>query len=69
MFSCALRGEFVCERSPGSNVTTEGFLRSYGHHKRFLVSKLTVWRIIQKYKVHGTISHLSGTGRPFKLTH
>ena len=24
--------------------------------------------IIQKYKVHGTISHLSGTGRPFKLT-
>ena len=35
---------------------------------RFLVPKLTVWRIIQKYKVHGTISDLSGTGRPFKLT-
>ena len=28
---------------------------------------LAVWRIIQKYKVHGTISPLAGTGRPFKL--
>ena len=31
-------------------------------------TKTTVWATIQKYKTHGTISHLPGSGRPFKLT-
>ena len=33
----------------------------------FLVPKLTVWRITLKYKVHGMISHLSGSDSPLKL--
>ena len=35
----------------------------------FRVSKWMVWATIQKYKTHGMISHLPGSGRPFKLTH
>ena len=34
----------------------------------FRVPKRTVWATIQKYKTHGTISHLPGSGSPFKLT-
>ena len=34
----------------------------------FCVSKKAVWTTIQKYKEHGTISRLPGSGRPFKLT-
>ena len=34
----------------------------------FQVPKQTVWATIQKYKRHGTISRLPGSGRPFKLT-
>ena len=34
----------------------------------FRVPKRTVWVTIQKYKTHGTISRLPGSGRPFKLT-
>ena len=33
----------------------------------FRVSKRMVWATIQKYKTHGMISHLPGSGRPFKL--
>jgi transposase len=32
------------------------------------VPKQTVWATVQKYKKHGTISRLPGSGRPFKLT-
>ncbi len=34
----------------------------------FCISKKTVWTTIQKYEEHETISHLPGSGRPFKLT-
>ena len=34
----------------------------------FQVPKQTVWATVRKYKAHGTISRLSGSGRPFKLT-
>ena len=34
----------------------------------FPVSKKAVWATIKKYKEHGTISRLPGSGRPFKLT-
>ena len=34
----------------------------------FRISRKTVWRTIQKYKEHGMISRLPGSGRPFKLT-
>ena len=34
----------------------------------FRVSKKAVWATIKKYKEHGTISRLPGSGRPFKLT-
>ena len=53
---CFREENLIQELSPGSYIVTE----------EFLVSKLTVWSIIQKYKVHGTISCLSGSGRPFK---
>ena len=33
----------------------------------FWVPKLTVWAIIQKYKVHGMIFCLSGSDSSFKL--
>ena len=32
------------------------------------VPKKTVWKTIQKYKSHGTIYRLPGSGRPFKLS-
>ena len=47
---------------------------SYGNVVRVLkaeglvVPKKTVWKTIQKYKTHGTICRLPGSGRPFKLT-
>ena len=31
-------------------------------------SKKAVWATIKKYKIHGTIFHLPGSGRPCKLT-
>ena len=34
----------------------------------FRVPKRTVWVTIQKYKTHGTISRLPGSGRSLKLT-
>ena len=34
----------------------------------FWVPKQTVWATTNKNKAHGTISHLPGSGRPFKLT-
>ena len=34
----------------------------------FRVLKKAVWVTIKKYKEHGTISCLPGSGRPFKLT-
>ena len=34
----------------------------------FRLPKQTMWVTIQKYKRHGTISRLPGSGRPFKLT-
>ena len=54
---CFIEENLIQELSPGSYIATEVFL----------VSKLTVWPFLQKYKVHGTISCLSGSGRPFKL--
>ena len=32
------------------------------------VPKKTIWITISKYKAHGTLSHLPGSGRRFKLT-
>ena len=46
----------------------------YGHvakvlaAEEFRVPKRAVWATKQKYKTHGTISHLRESGRPFKLT-
>ena len=34
----------------------------------YRIPKQTVWATIQKYKTHGTIFCLPGSGRPFKLT-
>ena len=34
----------------------------------FRASKQTVWAALSKYKAHGMISRLPGSGRPFKLT-
>ena len=34
----------------------------------YRVPKQTVWATIQKYKTRGTIFHIPGSGRPFKLT-
>ena len=34
----------------------------------YIVSKQTVWATITKYKTHGTLSRLPGSGRHFKLT-
>ena len=33
-----------------------------------VVPKKAVWETIQKYKTHGTITHLPGSGQPFRLT-
>ena len=34
----------------------------------YIVSKQTVWATIRKYKMHGTLSRLPGSGRRFKRT-
>ena len=37
-------------------------------HKGKIVPKKTIWAIIKKYKEHGTIGRLAGSGRQPKLT-
>jgi len=34
----------------------------------YIISKQAVWATIRKYKMHGTLSRLPGSGRRFKLT-
>ena len=34
----------------------------------FDVSKQTIWNVVCKYKAHGTLKRLEGSGRRFKLT-
>ena len=32
------------------------------------ISKRTIWNVVRKYKAHGTLKRLEGSGRHFKLT-
>ena len=69
------KGGWSCNVIANSGIVQLFFERkvSYGRIAKVLaaeglkVPKKTIWITISKYKAHGTLSHLPGSGRRFKL--